>query len=129
MAQLMGHHDTFRVQLAMSHYNYSHALLEPDSEEIYLPVQIGDIGFVHHGKFHHLFNALYLENHESNRRFGVPNDHKVLLPIANHIDSGILYPNNLCSGGVNPGGPNYHSAGSHIPHSKFSGVNDYSLEL
>ncbi len=110
----MGNYDTFRVQLATSHYIYGHALMEPDSGENYPPVQIGDVGFVRQGKFHRLFSALYPENHESNQRFGVPDDHEVLVPIENHIDSGTLDPNNLCSVGVKPGGPNYHTTGYQI---------------
>ncbi|KAH9038288.1 hypothetical protein EDB84DRAFT_1437254 [Lactarius hengduanensis] len=93
------HYDTFREELLKAYPAFGHALWEPNPGE-YPPVEVGDVGFVRQGKFHRLFNALYLEDHPSNQRFGVPEDHEQLQPIPNHIDRGTLNPNTFCSYGV-----------------------------
>lgn len=95
----MPHCDTFRLQLAATHPDFGHALWDTSPGD-HPPVETGDVGFIRQGKFHRLFNALYSESHPSNIRFGVPEDHEQLLPVSNHIDHGILPPNNFCSCGV-----------------------------
>ena len=107
----MPHFDTFRVQLAIAHPDFGHALWETSpgdllgeqSEEAprqYPPVEIGDVGFIRKGKFHRLFNARYSENHPCNERFGVPEGHERLPHGPSHMDHGTLRPNNFCSYGV-----------------------------
>ncbi|KAH9163724.1 hypothetical protein EDB89DRAFT_1859852 [Lactarius sanguifluus] len=93
------HYDTFREELAKAYPAFGHALWEPNPGE-YPPVEVGDVGFVRQGKFHRLFNALYSEDHPSNQRFGVPEDHEQLQPTPNHIDRGTLNPNTFYSYGV-----------------------------
>ncbi|KAH9072147.1 hypothetical protein EDB83DRAFT_2571938, partial [Lactarius deliciosus] len=78
-----------------------YALWEPDPGEQYPPVEVGDVGFIGQGKFHRLFNALLPANHQSHRRFGVPEHYEPLqLSVPDHIDHGTLNPNNFCSYGV-----------------------------
>ncbi|KAF8264577.1 hypothetical protein EI94DRAFT_1831716 [Lactarius quietus] len=95
----MPHYDTFRHQLAITHPDFGHALWDTNPGD-QPPVETGDVGFIRQGKFHRLFNALYSEDHPSNARFGVPEDHEQLFPVSNHIDHAILPPNNFCSYGV-----------------------------
>lgn len=82
----MAHYDTFRTQLAITHPAFGHALWEPDPGAQYPAVEVGDVGFIRQGKFHRLFNVLFTDIHPSNQRFGVPEDHKLLTPVPNHID-------------------------------------------
>src|SRR6266404_6942623 len=96
----MSHYDTFRAQLTIAHPAFGHALWDPDPGTQYPAVEVGDVGFVRQGKFHRLFNTLYPETHPSNQRFGVPEDHEILLPTPNHLDQGIINPNHFCSHGV-----------------------------
>ncbi|KAI9467413.1 hypothetical protein BJY52DRAFT_1350099 [Lactarius psammicola] len=97
----MAHYDTFRIQLALAHPAFGHALWDPNPGEQYPPVGVGDVGFIRHGKFHRLFNALLPGNHPSHERFGVPEYHETLQPsVSSHIDRSILQPNNICSNGV-----------------------------
>ncbi|KAH9165393.1 hypothetical protein EDB89DRAFT_304379 [Lactarius sanguifluus] len=93
------HYDTFREELLKAYPAFGHALWEPNPGE-YPPVEVGDVGFVRRGKFHRLFNALYSEDHPSNQRFSVPEDHEQLQPVPNHIDRGTLNPNTFYSYGV-----------------------------
>ena len=97
----MAHYHTFRVQIAIAHPAFGHALWEPDPGKQCHPVEVGDVGYIRQGKFHRLFNALLPESHPSHATFGVPEDHEPLRPsTSNHIDHGTLYPNNFCSFGV-----------------------------
>ncbi len=97
----MAHFDTFRGQLAIAHPAFGYALWEPDPGE-FPPVEVGDVGFTRDGKFHRLFNALLPVDHESHESRGVPDNHEPLqLRLRNHIDRGILSPNNFYSCGVN----------------------------
>ncbi|KAH8984040.1 hypothetical protein EDB92DRAFT_1951101 [Lactarius akahatsu] len=107
------HYDIFREELAKAYPAFGHALWEPNPGE-YPPVEVGDVGFIRQGKFHRLFNALHSENHPSNQRFGVPEDHEQLQPVPNHIDRGALNPNTFYSYGVSvvSGGLEALSAGS-----------------
>ncbi|KAF8263068.1 hypothetical protein EI94DRAFT_1741941 [Lactarius quietus] len=93
-------YDTFRHQLGIAHPHLGHALWNTSSGERYPPVQVGDVGFVREGRFYRIFNALYSENHPCNQRFGVPDDHELLVPVPNHIDCETLYPTKFCSYGV-----------------------------
>ena len=98
----LGHYDTFRAQLGITHPSFGHALWEPDPGEDFPPVEVGDVGFIRQGKFHRLFSALLPEDHPSHATFHVPENHEILqLSMSNHIDRGTLHPNNFCSYGVN----------------------------
>ncbi|KAH9032021.1 hypothetical protein EDB85DRAFT_2114962 [Lactarius pseudohatsudake] len=97
----MAHYDTFREQLAIAHPAFGHALWEPDPG-LYPPVQVGDVGFIRVGKFHRLFNALLPADDPSHVSRGTPEYHEPLrLRLRDHIDPGILSPNNFYSYGVN----------------------------
>ena len=96
----MAHFDTFREQLAIAHPAFGHALWEPGPGE-FPPVEVGDVGFIRDGKFHRLFNALLPADHPSHESRGVPEYHEPLqLRLTDHIDRGILVPNNFYSYGV-----------------------------
>ena len=97
----MAHYDTFRDQLGIKYPAFGHALWEPNPGRLYPPVEVGDVGFIREGKFHRLFNTLLPANHPSHQRFGVPEYYEPLRPsVADHIDSGMLSPNDFCSYGV-----------------------------
>ncbi|KAI9448133.1 hypothetical protein H4582DRAFT_65681 [Lactarius indigo] len=97
----MTHHHTFRDQLAIAYPAFGHALWEPDPGKQAPPVEVGDVGFIRDGKFHRLFNALLPANHPSHESRGVPEDHEQLQPrLRDHIDRGILNPNNFYSHGI-----------------------------
>ena len=49
---------TFREDLAIQYPTLGRALWEPDPGGLYNAVQVGDVGFIHHGYFTRLFNAL-----------------------------------------------------------------------
>ncbi|KAH9045505.1 hypothetical protein EDB85DRAFT_1906975 [Lactarius pseudohatsudake] len=91
----------FRDQLAIAYPAFGHALWEPDPGKQAPPVEVGDVGFIRDGKFHRLFNALLPANHPSHESRGVPEDHEQLQPrLRDHIDRGILNPNNFYSHGI-----------------------------
>ncbi|KAH9170393.1 hypothetical protein EDB89DRAFT_1301200 [Lactarius sanguifluus] len=99
----MAHYDTFREQLAIAHPAFGHALWDPGPEKLHPSVQVGDVGFIRHGKFHRLFNALLSADDPSHERRGAPHDHEPLrlqVHLQDHIDHGILSPNNFHSYGV-----------------------------
>ena len=88
------HYDVFREQLGTKYSLYGQALWDPSPGELYSPVEVGDVGYVREGKFHRLFNALLPKDHDSHRRFGVPEDYEILAPsTSNHIDTDTLRPN------------------------------------
>ncbi|KAH8984037.1 hypothetical protein EDB92DRAFT_1546751 [Lactarius akahatsu] len=94
------HYDTFREELAKAFPGFGHALWEPDPGED-PPVEVGDVGFIREGQFHRLFNALLPQDHESHRRFGVPEYHEPLRPtVTDHINRRALSPNMFYSSGV-----------------------------
>lgn len=96
----MAHYDTFRDQLAIAHPAFGYALWEPDPGDS-PPVEVGDVGFIRHGKFHRIFNALLPANHPSHERLGVPEDHESLRPrMLDHLNRGNLSPNTFYSYGV-----------------------------
>ncbi|KAH8998264.1 hypothetical protein EDB86DRAFT_825160 [Lactarius hatsudake] len=100
----MAHYDTFREQLAIAHPAFGHALWDPSPEALYPSVQVGDVGFIRNGKFHRLFNALLSADDPSHERRGAPHDHEPLrlqVRSQDHIDHGILGPNDFYSYGVN----------------------------
>ena len=97
----MAHYDIFREQLAIRFPALGHALWEPSPGNLYHVVGIGDIGYISEGRFHRLFNILLPADDPSHRNFGVPDNHTPLEPkVPEHVTSGILRPNNLCSAGV-----------------------------
>ncbi|KAH9066171.1 hypothetical protein EDB87DRAFT_1589300 [Lactarius vividus] len=99
----MAHYDTFREQLAIAHPAFGHALWDPGPERMYTSVQVGDVGFIRHGKFHRLFNALLSVDDPFHERRGAPHDHEQLglqVHLQDHIDYGILSPNSLILMGV-----------------------------
>jgi hypothetical protein len=53
---------TFREQLAIQYPTLGRALWEPDPGGLYNAVQVGDVGFIRHGYFYCLFNALPLRD-------------------------------------------------------------------
>jgi len=62
----MGDCYTFREELAIKYPMLGHALWEPDPGGLYDAVQVGDVGLIHGGCFHRLFNALLPSDHPSN---------------------------------------------------------------
>jgi len=78
----------FREELAIKYPDYGHAIWEP-SPAVGYSVEIGDVGFIREGHFHHLFNILPASNESHRDR--VPPHHE--LP----TNTGILPPNNLRS--------------------------------
>ena len=98
----MAHYDIFRHHLWIAAPAYGQALWDPNPGNLYPPVEVGDVGYIHEGKFRRLFNILLPANHPSHRNFGVPEYHEQLtLDIENHIDIGTLGPHNFFSVGVN----------------------------
>ena len=101
MAHSWAHYDIFRDQLGIKYPDFGHALWEPNPGRLFPPVEVGDVGFIREGKFHRLFNALLPEDHPSHQRFGVPEHYEPLRPSAeDHINTGMLAPNDFCSYGV-----------------------------
>ena len=49
---------TFREELAIQYPTLGRALWEPDPGGLYNAVRVGDVGFIRHGYFYCLFNAL-----------------------------------------------------------------------
>ena len=49
---------TFREELAIQYPTLGRPLWEPDPGGLYNAVQVGDVGFIRHGYFYSLFNAL-----------------------------------------------------------------------
>ena len=92
--------DIFREQLAIKYPLYGHALWEPSPRYPDKPVQVGDVGFIHKGKFRRLFSALLPENDPSHE-CGVPEYHEPLAPtLPNHLETGPFARNHYCSAGV-----------------------------
>ena len=48
----------FREELFIRYPDHGHALWEPDPQDLYEAVAVGDVGFIRRGYFHRLFNAL-----------------------------------------------------------------------
>ena len=94
------HYDTYREELGKAYPGFGHALWEPNPGD-YPPVEVGDVGFIHAGTFHRLFNALQDGDHPSNKSRGVPEHHEQLQPsLENHIFGGDQAPTNFHSHGV-----------------------------
>jgi hypothetical protein len=49
---------TFREELAIQYPTLGRPIWEPDPGGLYKAVQVGDVGFIRHGYFYCLFNAL-----------------------------------------------------------------------
>ena len=95
----MAHYDIFRDQLAIRYPRYGHALWEPSPRDH--TVGVGDVGHIHEGRFHRLFNILLPADDPSHARFGVPDNHEPFQPkVSEHIGTDILRPDNFCSAGV-----------------------------
>jgi hypothetical protein len=58
---------TFREELAIQYPALGRAVWEPDPGGLYTAVQVGDVGFIRHGYFTCLFNALPPEDRPSGR--------------------------------------------------------------
>ena len=98
---VLTHHDIFREQLAIKFPAYGHALWEPSPGSLYDALQVGDVGHTREGRFQRLFNILLPANDPSHQNYGVPEYHEPFQPsVPNHIDFGILRPNDSCSAGV-----------------------------
>ena len=81
---------------------YGHALWQPTPGKDGLAVEIGDVGFIREGHFHHLFNVLPPKA-DGPDRGGVPPGHKPF-EIGNSESlptyPSTLQPNHFCSKGV-----------------------------
>lgn len=64
----MDNSKTFREELAIQYPTLGRALWEPEPGGLYNAVQVGDVGFIRHGYFTRLFNALS-DPQESNPHF------------------------------------------------------------
>ncbi|KAF8266280.1 hypothetical protein EI94DRAFT_217613 [Lactarius quietus] len=93
--------DIFRDQLALKYPGYGHALWEPNPGGLHNAVEVGDVGYILHGKFMRLFNALRPADHPSHEKSELPESHEPLKPkIDDYINSCTLGPKNFCSSGV-----------------------------
>jgi hypothetical protein len=63
----MDNSKTFRDELAIQYPTLGRALWEPDPGGLYNAVQVGDVGFIRHGYFTRLFNALSPQDRPSDR--------------------------------------------------------------
>jgi hypothetical protein len=89
----MDHSKTFREELAIQYPTLGRALWEPDPGG-YNAVQVGDVGFIRHGYFYCLFNALLPRespsDHSSESVPRYPHYLQQLLPrTSNHIRASI----------------------------------------
>ncbi|KAI9512555.1 hypothetical protein F5148DRAFT_852942 [Russula earlei] len=91
----------FREELALKYSSYGHALWKPSPEGRYPAVEVGDVGFIHEGYFHRLFNIL-LPRDDPSHPDGVPPGHEQLKLNINSPTNytGTLQPNHLRSNGV-----------------------------
>jgi hypothetical protein len=107
-------YDIFREELGKKYPAYGHALWEPDpGPGPDNSVQVGDVGFIHRGRFHRLFNALR-PGDDPSQIFGVPEHYQQLEPNINpHIYPNTLRPNDFRSKEVTveSGGFGIHSSG------------------
>jgi hypothetical protein len=92
-------HEMYRREIERRHPDFGYPLWQPDPGED-KPVAVGDVGFIHLGRFHRLFNILLGKDDPSHRKFGVPEDHERFLPSTpDHIVRIVCYPNTLHSCG------------------------------
>jgi len=93
-------YDIFREKLVLKYPIYGHALWQPSPA-----VEIGDVGFIREGHFHHLFNVLPSKANGPDRG-SVPPHHKPF-KIGNSESpptrSSTLQSNHFCSRGVSMG--------------------------
>lgn len=86
----MDYCDVYRERLGMTYPQHGHALWKPTV------VDVGDVGSVRDGKFLRLFNALHPKGHNSNLRFGVPDNHEPLSPgVSDHLETTLMTPLNV----------------------------------
>ena len=94
--------DIFREKLVLKYPAYGHALWQPNPGKDGLTVEIGDVGFIREGHFHHLFNVLPPKA-DGPDRGDVPPGHKPF-KIRNSesppTHTSKLRSNHFCSNGV-----------------------------
>jgi len=98
---------TFREELAIQHPTLGRALWEPDPGGLYNAVQVGDVGFIRHGYFYCLFNALLPRDAPSDHS-SEPDPHSRYPPslqrlqprTSNHIRTSIDHRNDFRSKNV-----------------------------
>ena len=96
------HYDIYRDRLAATYPAFGHALWDPNPEVGQDPVKIGDVGYVHKGKFNRLFNALLSESDASREGIRLPEYYEPLvLDAPNPVSTSTDRPNQYCSAGVN----------------------------
>jgi hypothetical protein len=96
---------TFREELAIQYPTLGRALWEPDPGGLFNAVQVGDVGFIRHGYFYCLFNALLLRDapsdHSSESDPHYPHYLQRLQPrTSNHIRTSIDHCNDFRSKNV-----------------------------
>ncbi len=93
----MADYDIFREQLSIRYSSYGHALWEPSPSKPNDPIKVGDVGYIHRGRFHRLFNALLSAKDQSN----VPEHYEQLTPkSSDHIIKGSLSSDHYFSAGI-----------------------------
>ena len=100
---LLAFHEVYRRELGRQHPDFGYPLWQPDPGVGNEPVAVGDVGFIHMGRFIPLFNVLLDADNQSHKGFGVPADHKPFLADApNHIVRATCPPNMLhsCNSGM-----------------------------
>ena len=101
-----GHYDIYRDRLAARYPAFGHALWDPSPEAGQDPVKIGDVGYVHEGKFTRLFNALLPAGDAFPEEIRPPEYYEPLVPgIPNHVSTSTVKPCQYCSAGVNASPP------------------------
>ena len=96
------HYDIYRDRLAAKYPAFGHALLNPSPEVGQDPVKIGDVGYVHKGKFIRLFNALLPASVAFPEGTRQPEYYEPLvLDVPNPISTSTVRPHQYCSAGVN----------------------------
>ena len=92
---------TFREELAIQYPTLGRALWEPDPGGLYNAVQVGDVGFIRHGYFYCLFNALLPRDAPSNHSSESDPHYPRLQPrTSNHIRTSIDHCKDFCSKNV-----------------------------
>jgi hypothetical protein len=95
-------YNIFREELAIKYPSHGYALWEPSPQAggRYHAVQVGDVGFIHRGSFHRLFNVLLPEDHESHRGSVPPHYKPLEIRMSPPTQTGTLPSNHLRSRGV-----------------------------
>ena len=94
----MAHYDIYREELGRNLHAFGYALWEPSPGVLGDPVAIGDVGYIHEGKFHRIFNVLLPKDHQTHENFGTPEYHEPLqLNMKSHVHTHELGPNDFYS--------------------------------